>query len=313
MSRVLVTGASGFIGQHCLPLLASKSHEVHAVSRQNHPRLARPGLTWHQADLLRPGCAAELIPRVRPDRLLHLAWYAEPGKFWEARENFDWVRASLELFSAFADRGGKRVVAAGTCAEYDGSFGECSEGMTPLLPASFYGTCKHALQKILESSSRPLGLSSAWGRIFFLYGPYEHPSKLVSYVIHSLLRGEPALCSDGNRTLDFLHVEDVASAFVALLECDVHGPVNIGSGVPVTVREVLEEIGQQLGQLDLIRFGARESSPQPQRCWANTERLVKEVGWVPRYSLARGIQQTIEWWQSSTGMRGCVPPQQSKQ
>ena len=312
MSRVLVTGASGFIGRHCLPLLLSKGYEVHAVSRQNQSMSALPGLTWHQGDLLRPGCAAELIPQVRPDRLLHLAWYAEPGKFWEARENLDWVRASLELFSTFAESGGKRAVAAGTCAEYDCSYGECSEGTTPLLPASFYGTCKHALQKILENSRRPLGLSSAWGRIFFVYGPYEHPSKLASYVIHSLLRGEPALCSDGNQTLDFIHVEDVASAFVALLECAVPGPVNIGSGTPLTVREVLDEIGQQLGQLDLIRFGARGSSPQPQRCWANTDRLAKEVGWMPRYSLELGIQQTIDWWKSSTGMRACNPAPRTK-
>src|SRR6202790_4494362 len=104
------------------------------------------------------------------------------------------------------------------------------ENSTPLLPTTLYGTSKHALERMLHSSSQQMGFSSAWGRIFFLYGPHEEPSRLVAYVVQSLLRAEPALCSDGNQVLDFVHVEDVASAFVALLESKVEGPVNIASG-----------------------------------------------------------------------------------
>jgi nucleoside-diphosphate-sugar epimerase len=207
------------------------------------------------------------------------------------------------MLSAFADNGGKRMVAAGSCAEYDCSVGECKEDITPLLPTTLYGTCKHALERILHSSSQQTSLSSAWGRIFFLYGPHEHPSRLVAYVVHSLLRGEPALCSEGKQILDFLHVEDVASAFVALLESEVQGTVNIASGNPVAVRDVLQEIGQQLGRLELIRFGARSSMLQPDRFWANTQRLANEVHWRPHYDLPAGIKQTIEWWRTAVGIR----------
>ena len=118
--------------------------------------------------------------------------------------------------------------------------------------------------------------------------------------MQSLLRGEPALCSNGGQELDFLHVADVASAFVALLESGVDGPVNIGSGGRVKVRDVLLEIGAQTGKPELIRLGARESSSDVSRMWANAARLLNEVGWKPRYDLKSGIQQTIEWWRNST-------------
>ncbi len=302
MSSVLVTGASGFIGRQCLPILVAKGYDVHALSRR---QLATPlpGVSWHELDLLRQGTPSEVIHQVQPDFLLHLAWYAIPGKFWEARENIDWVRASLELLSAFAAHNGKRVIAAGSCAEYDLNPGECLEEETPLFPATLYGTCKHAFGTILESFSRRTGLSAAWGRIFFLYGPYEHPSRLIAYVVQSLLDGEPALCSDGQQVLDFLHVEDAASAFVALLENKIEGPVNIASGGPVAVHDLLQEIGMQLGRPELIRLGARESSSAVSRIWANVDRLTKEAGWKPHYDLASGIQQTIEWWRSSAGLR----------
>jgi nucleoside-diphosphate-sugar epimerase len=308
-NTVLVTGASGFLGRHCLPLLVEAGFDVHALSRRPE-RTSTPGICRHAVDLLAPGSAAEVMSRLRPQYLLHLAWYAVPGKFWEARENLDWLRASLELLLGFAGYGGERLVIAGSCAEYDWndannrSGGECSEAATPLLPGTLYGSSKHALERVLYHSRRQTGVSSAWGRIFFLYGPGEPPERLVAYAVRSLLQGEPAHCSEGRQVRDFLHVTDAAAAFVALLRSAVEGPVNIASGIPVSIRQILEQIGLETGRPDLLRYGARESSlnnsaAEPARLWANVRRLKEEVGFNPQYDLARGIRQTVEWWRHS--------------
>jgi len=307
MSRVLVTGASGFIGRHCLPILRAKGHEVHAVARRRPSGKEFAEVIWHQADLLQSGSAAQIMRQARPERVLHLAWYAVPGRFWEAAENLDWVRASLELLRACAEGGAVRFVAAGSCAEYGLAAGECIENSTPLSPATLYGVCKQALGALVRASTRQSGLSSAWGRIFFLYGPHEHPERPVAYVVRSLLKGEPAACSEGTQVLDFLHVEDVASALISLLEGEVQGPVNIGSGVPVSLRTVFETIGRQIGRPELIQFGARQGPAPDHRIWANTQRLAKEVGWTPRYALATGIEHTIAWWRGAAELSASNP------
>lgn len=295
--KVLLTGAGGFIGRHCLPVLRDAGFEVHALSRTERER--GHGVQWHAENLFEDGAVERLLAEVRPTHLLHLAWYAEPGRYWIAPENFQWVRVSLALLQAFAAQGGWRVVMAGTCAEYDWRHGWCSEGVTPLTPATVYGTCKHSLQAMLAAYSRQYELSSAWGRIFFLYGPHEHPSRLVSSVIRSLLRGEPALCSSGEQVRDFMHVADVASAFVALLDSEVQGPVNIASGEAVAIRDVVERISAKLGHPELLRLGARPTpTEEPPLLLADVRRLKKDLGWQPAISLDRGLDETIAWWRA---------------
>jgi nucleoside-diphosphate-sugar epimerase len=299
MKRVLVTGASGFIGKQCIPLLLAKGYEVHALARSIPSTVATSDTIWHEADLLSPGSPSKIFQRIKPDSLLHLAWYAIPGKFWEAPENRDWVRASMKVFEGFVSGGGRRLVAAGSCAEYANRAGQCVENRTPLAPTTLYGSCKHELRGKLDAWSAQTGIGAAWGRIFQPYGPQEDTLRLAAYAIRSLLRNEPALCSDGLHVADFLHVQDVASAFVALLASPVNGAVNIASGKPVEVRAVLKEIGRQIGRPELIRLGARVSTAPPERRWGNVTRLTREVGWQPKFDLESGLADAIEWWRNA--------------
>ncbi|MFA5101457.1 MAG: NAD(P)-dependent oxidoreductase [Candidatus Omnitrophota bacterium] len=296
MKKVLVTGANGFIGRQCLPLLIARGFEVHATALEN-DLLSQPDLHWHNADLLDKNSIDSLVSKIRPSHLLHFAWYTEHKKYWTAPENHIWSAAGLDLISAFQSCGGKRAVMAGSCAEYDWKCGCCREDTTPLSPATLYGVCKNELRQSAEKFSAMHRMSFAWGRIFFVYGPGEHPGRLVPSVIRSLLRGSPAACSDGRQVRDFLYVEDVASAFACLLESDVQGAVNIASGVPVTVKEIIDMIAEKIGRPDLIEFGRLPAPPgDPLLLSADAAKLKKEAGWFPEYTLSLGLDKTIAWW-----------------
>ncbi len=296
MKRVLVTGSTGFIGRHSLAGLMASGYEVHAATIDG-PLPGLEEVNWHAIDLLDAHQVDDLLASIHPSHLLHFAWYAAPGKYWTALENILWEQASLTLLHAFKRHGGQRVVMAGTCAEYDWNYGFCSERFTPLAPRTFYGICKHALQMTLQAYATQASLSAAWGRIFFLYGPHEHPSRLAASVIRALLSSEPALCSHGNQVRDFLHVQDVAAAFVALLDSPVTGPVNIASGQAVQIKTIINTLAEQLGRTDLVRLGALSvSSDEPPFIVADIRRLQTEVGWQPQYDLTAGLDQTISWW-----------------
>jgi nucleoside-diphosphate-sugar epimerase len=298
--RVFVTGAGGFIGRHCLPILISNGFEVHAADVFV-PDEKPYGLHWHEVDLLDSKHCSELLAVICPTHLLHFAWYAKPGEYWNSLENIRWVEGSLHLMREFHMNGGKRVVMAGTCAEYDWRYGYCSEHVTPLVPSTLYGTCKNALQHLLKQFSQVTGLSSAWGRVFFLYGPHENPSRLVSSVILKLINNKTAPCSHCNQIRDFLHVEDVASAFVALLESDVMGPVNVASGQPVVLKNVISKIGDMLGRCDLVQLGALPvQDNDPHILIADIGQLSEKVRWQPKFDLDKGLEQTIAWWKSTS-------------
>lgn len=296
MKRILLTGATGFIGRNCVPLLLAKGYEIHAVSSKSY-RGDWSDVHWHQADLMDSRQVLELLTQVQPSHLLHFAWYTVPGKYWNSTENFRWIQASLTLLEAFSKNGGKRIVMAGTCAEYDWKYGYLSEKTTPLLPDTIYGKCKHSLQVMLDAFCKQTGISSAWGRIFFPYGQYEHQDKLIPSVIRSLIQGRPASCSHGNQIRDYLYVEDVANAFIALLESEVQGPVNIASGYPVSLKEIVYKIADKLNRKDLVRLGAVPASAnEPRLIVADVGRLFDEIGWRPKYTLDTGLESAIEWW-----------------
>ena len=296
MKRVLVTGATGFIGRHSLAGLLAADYEVHAVTLE--PPLVDPSsVVWHRADLLDTHHIPDLLATVRPSHLLHFAWYATPGRYWIAPENLQWVQASLALLQAFTQAGGQRVVMAGTCAEYDWNYGFCSEAITPLAPRTLYGVCKHALQMMLIRFAQDNQVSSAWGRVFFLYGPHERRERLIPTVICSLLRNEPALCTHGNQVRDFLHVQDAASAFVALLDSSVTGPVNVASGQAVRLKDMIDAIAAKTDQAQLVRLGAIPTPiDEAPFLVADVRRLRDDVGWQPHFDLTTGLDQTIDWW-----------------
>jgi len=332
--RVLVSGAGGFIGRWSVPALLRLGYEVHAVlsgkASRDVPEQLR-GAKPHFADLLDDSAIDELTREVRPTHLLHFAWIATPGVYWNSEENFRWLAASERLLRSFRAQGGSRVMMAGTCAEYDWSRVEvCDELSSPLAKTKAatlrgagatrhdaaaaannavtatsdaaaavtrYAACKITLQAILADFGREERLSTAWGRIFFQFGPHEHPDRLVPSVIRNLLLNREAPCSHGRQIRSFLHVADVGEAFAAVLDSELEGPVNIGSDERVSLADLVDRIGRQIGRPELLRLGARPAPPgEPSLLVPEIHRLRDEARWRPRFTLNEALGDTIVWW-----------------
>jgi nucleoside-diphosphate-sugar epimerase len=140
--------------------------------------------------------------------------------------------------------------------------------------------------------------STAWGRLFYLFGPREYPERIVPAAIRSLQRGQPFACTSGTQVRDFLYVEDAADALVALLDSAVTGAVNIASGTPMPLRALLSGVGRELGREHLLQFGARaQAEREPPVLSADVTRLRCEVGWSPPTPFDAAVRQTVAWWE----------------
>jgi len=266
MRRVLVTGASGFVGRAAVPALSARGFEVHAASRE-------------QADLLDPDAAQELIDAARPSHLLHLAWTTEHGRYWEDPANEAWVDASRRLVAAFSSAGGGRAVLAGTCAQR-------------AWPDTLYARAKNEASTFFDAT----------GLLLFPYGPFESPERLIPSVTLSVLAGEEARTTPGKQVRDFIHVEDCGSALAALLDSDVEGDVEIGTGRGTPVAQVAQMIARLLGREELLRVGAIPSDDES-RVVADTTRLRETVGFTPQWEIEDGLRETVDWWRQLTRRR----------
>lgn len=295
MTRVLVTGGQGIVGRHAVAALLARGVDVHVIGRsEGRPSLLPDAVQWHRLNLLSED-PRPLIERVKPDALLHLAWVTEHGKFWWAPENLDWVAASLRLLKAFAEAGGKRVVMAGSCAEYDWLHlgdGICNAN-TPLGSPFLYGAAKDALRQTAASYCRHAGMAFTWGRIFLLYGDGEPPSRFVPSVIRALKEGGTARVSHGKQVRDLMSTHDCGRAFAELLMSPVEGALNVASGEGIALAEVVQCIHTLIGKGDVAYGAVPAPENDPPVLVADVTRLRQEVGFMPSDTLAHGLKRLI--------------------
>lgn len=257
---ILLTGATGFVGRQVLRELAGRSCRVRLVVRDGKqdriPRSAALEEIVTTADIWSESAdwCADVCRDV--DTVIHVAWYAEPGHYLQSPKNLDCLAGTLRLAEGAVRANVRRFVGIGTCFEYDLSAGQLTIG-TPLRPTTPYAEAKAAAFRALSQPLPQQGVEFAWCRLFYLYGESEDERRLVPYLRARLAAGEPADLSRGDQIRDFLDVSEAGRMIVETALGAVQGPVNICSGVPVTVRQLAERIADEYGRRDLLRFGAR--------------------------------------------------------
>ncbi len=301
--KVLITGAGGFVGSFLARLLVKEGYEVHAIVRKSSDlwRIEDilPSIKLFYADLLDYELINPYISQLKPDWCIHLAWYAVPGKYLQSPENLNSLQASLNLISQLIEVNCKRFIGVGTCFEYDFSLGYLAESR-PTKPLTLYAATKIALATTLSQLSAVSDMETVWVRLFYQYGPQENPNRLIPAIISSLLKDEEVNTTEGEQIRDFLHIEDVASALLEIAKSQLTGIVNIGSGKPITVREIAFTLGEILGKTNLIKFGALPYRPNdPMFICANNYLLKQQTNWQIKYDLKSGLNDTINWYKNN--------------
>lgn len=288
--RVLLTGAGGFLGRYVLESLHQHGIETVMLGRHMPPNAFADFI---EADLLAAPNFASLVKESGASHLLHLAWYAEHGKYWNSPLNLRWLEATARLVEAFCEADGQRVVAAGTCAEYDWSHGYCRESSTPLNPATFYGTAKDATRRLVMAVCAQHQVACSWGRVFLPFGTGEADQRLIPSLIE-VFRGKRSPFGVNTPAYrDFLHASDVAEGFVALLQNGESGAYNISSGRPVQLEDLVQELAQLLNADPQSVLGLTTERPGEPALLVGENLKLKTLGWQPALSLSQGLERSV--------------------
>ncbi len=289
--RVLVTGASGFLGRYVLAGLQRRNIATVMLGRRR--AADSTSADFIEADLLAAPDFTSLVREAAATHLLHLAWYAEHGKYWTSPLNLRWVEATTRLVEAFCAAGGKQVVVAGTCAEYDWSQGCCREDSTPLNPATLYGTAKDTARRLVTELCDQHDVALAWGRVFLPFGAGEARERLIPSLIDVFSNRRAPFGVNATAYRDFLHASDVAEGFIALLQSGASGAYNISSAQPVLVGDVARELARLLDADAQVVLSLAASRPgEPSSLFGENLKL-KALGWQAAHSLVHGLETTL--------------------
>lgn len=268
--RIFLTGQEGFIGGEVLRQARAAGHEVMGLEKPF--RMENP--PW------------EAIKAFAPDVCIHCAWIATPGEYLESPENTRHREWSLGMIRGLAALGTKRVVVAGTCAEYGPSDLPLHEEEESA-PSTLYGREKNHLRMQLCEEASVSGLELVWARIFYPYGPGEHPERLVSFLIRNALEGRESVLKQPGAVRDYIHVQDIAQALLLLAEKGEPGIFNIGTGRGVRLSEIRRLVETACGR-SLARTGSSDLAETKDKVVADVSRI-SALGWNPRFDIKEGL------------------------
>lgn len=301
--RILVTGASGFLGSHLCRRLIQGGAEIHAVSRtiegapSENPR-------WWRVDLEDYAATKNLFESVRPHVVFHLSGQAtgEP----DIRHVLPMFRSQLlstvHLLIIAAEMGCRRIILTG-------SLTEPQAGRVDSAPSSPYAASKWASSAFGRMFQRLYQTPVVIVRPFMVYGPHQNPKKVIPYAIRSLLRGDQPKLTSGKWPVDWIYVDDVIDGFIAAVETPgIEGAtVDLGTGRLVSVEAMIRQIVEILGISIEPQFGALSSRLCEDVRAADVEHTRRVLGWQPKISVYEGLRRTIEWHRSSSPASSAMP------
>jgi nucleoside-diphosphate-sugar epimerase len=292
--KVLLTGPTGFIGSAFTRLVARRGHQVAGlvIPSEEVPvgLSASKDVRWLRGTLEQ--APWDEISSFAPDACVHMAWITTPGIYLESPENERFRDSSLQFLRKVRELGAPLIVGLGTCIEYEINDRLLSEESTPARPASLYARCKNDLRLALEREAAVHGFQFCWTRVFYPYGPGEHPSRLCSSIIQKLSRNETITLKTPDSTKDYIFIEDLADALLTVIETRFQGVINLGTGIGLSVREIARTLARMMGKSDLIKELEPPEVDPLGYVVANVSRL-QRLGWRPAHNLQQGLEKLL--------------------
>src|SRR6266404_5854108 len=292
--KILLTGPTGFIGPAFIRLALSRGHQIAGliIPSESVPSDLPPSkdLSWLRGTLQE--APWEQISAFGPDVCVHMAWITTPGVYLESPENLRFLDASISFLRKLRELGVVHIFGLGTCVEYQITNQPLSEERTPIVPTTTYARCKNELRLTMEADARQHGFVFCWGRVFYPYGPREHPSRLCSSIIQKLARDEKIVLKTPNSTKDYIYIEDLAEALLTVLDKQYRGTINLGTGIGVSVGEIAQTLGAMMGKPQLIEEANPPQVDPLGYVVAEVSRL-RGLGWKPAHDLKQGLQKLL--------------------
>jgi nucleoside-diphosphate-sugar epimerase len=277
--KTLITGASGFIGRHFLrqTLLG----ETHILSRRP-AKFQPPGIIQHQGDLSDLPRLKELAT-LRFDRIVHLAWSGLPSLSKDNNQLNS--NLSKDLINVFSDAGVDEINMVGSCLEYGNLAKLVSEEDIGTNVSEFGETKLKILDYLASNHPR-----YRWIRIFYAYGPYQHPNSLLRQGYMQAKKGEGLRLVDPMISKDFIYVGDVASGISTLINKESgYGIYNVGSGVSTSVGQMVNLVNERMG----LPSNGYEDNDNSLR--ADTRKIRNACGWIPTTNISTGVNKSVQW------------------
>jgi len=302
--KILLTGAGGFIGSVFTRAAVAKGHQVAGLLVPQEP--VPSGLVENRNTRWLRGTMDEApwneIAEFAPEVCVHTAWVTAPGVYLESPDNYKFLESSIKFLRKVNENGTNHLVGLGTCIEYQIGNQKLSEDTTPIAPTTTYSRCKNELRLVMQADAKRHGFKCCWARVFYPYGPGEHPSRLCSSIIQKLSRGEQIVLKTPNSTKDYIFIEDLAEALLTVVEKQFEGEINLGTGIGISVREIGDTLAGMMGKPEAIQEANPPEVDPLGYVVADPSRLLR-LGWRPTHDIAVGLQSLLNRWQERLAPR----------
>jgi nucleoside-diphosphate-sugar epimerase len=289
--KVLITGASGFLGSHLCDRLSKNGVEVHAVSRTE--QTSEGFVQWWQGNMEDLGFVQHLFHTIKPDIVFHLSGYVTGAAGLElVLPTFhSLLLSTVNVLTTAAKIGCDRLISIASLEEPEPGHNE----VTPISP---YAAAKWAGGAYCRMFHQLYQTPVVQVRPFMAYGPRQNERKIIPSVTLSLLHGEAPKLGSGQREVDWIYIDDVIDGMLAAAQVpDVEGcTFDLGSGSLVSIRAVVEQLTDLVNPQIQPLFGALPDRPVEKVRVANTTFTSEKLGWKPATSLVRGLEYTVNWY-----------------